>query len=102
MKFEWIRCKDKLPETPGAYDEMKDYYTVSVTKYGNIYQVMSYVDGWNCRRSIDGEIYKDSEITGVNAWAEIPEYSELDEVLIENGTVTEGEISLDGLEEDHD
>lgn len=102
MTFKWIRCSEKLPDTPKHPCEEKEYMVVYGFPGYYCYQYMSYADGWNCRVNTDGSITKTHEVHNIIAWAEVPEYTELEEleeVLFDGGEVTEQtDISIDGLE----
>lgn len=71
MMSVWKLCKDELPKNSNAsrYMIAHDYGG----KLINAGVIVSYYDGWNCSKNIDGTIYKKSEITEVIAWCEVPE-----------------------------
>lgn len=75
MKFEWIKCKDRLPENPtNPLDEYEYFVSCKAPTGGIYYSSMSYADGWNCQVLFDGTVNKEHELKDIVAWAEIPKY----------------------------
>ena len=75
----WIKCEDRLPETPKNWDEYlgdsKEYVVAYSDGFGGYsYQSMKWCDGWNCMMCTDGTISRKHEIKDIIAWFEIPEY----------------------------
>lgn len=76
---EWIKCEDKLPETPKTWEEYvfnEKVYMVCWESTSNTYgyQSLRWCDGWNCSMMPDGTISREHEIKDVVAWYEVPEY----------------------------
>lgn len=68
----WKLCEEELPSensNASRYMIAHDYDG----KLINAGVIVSYYDGWNCSKNIDGAIYKKSEIRDVIAWCEVPE-----------------------------
>lgn len=77
MNFEWIKCKDRLPDNPKSPLGWKEYWTVSKMPSGKFsYSTNYWADGWNCSMNFDGTIYREHEIKDIIAWAEIQKYEE--------------------------
>ena len=76
MKFEWIKCKDRLPEMPTSPINEKEYIVVHINEPTGhkLYSVVGYAGGWNCCLHFDGTIDRTREFTDIIAWAEIPEF----------------------------
>lgn len=60
--LNWKLCKDELPAT----DDVE--YLVNI---GDHYGLLQYCDGWNCMKSMDGEIIRDYEVKDVFAWCKL-------------------------------
>lgn len=74
MKFEWIKCEDRLPEMPSNPFESKVYLVIWKPGKHHHYMTVGWADGWNCSLEFGGKIDKKYEIKDIIAWAEIPEF----------------------------
>lgn len=76
----WIKCEDRLPDTPKTWREWvtnrKSYVVAYKAGSGYCYQSVEWCDGWNCSMMTDGTISKEHEMTDIVAWFEIPEYKD--------------------------
>ena len=73
-KYRWHDLRKNPDDLPTNEEEL-----VIVT-YDNIraYSMLRYCEGWNCRRTHDGEISREHEITGVIAWKSVEPFEEED------------------------
>ena len=76
---EWIKCDDRLPETPKTWEEWvcdRKTYVVAYKVAGvYCYQSLNWCDGWNCSMNPDGTIAREHQIMNIVAWCEVPEYN---------------------------
>lgn len=70
MKIKWTPVTKKLPPNPKSILEVKSYL-VSIN--GHI-ESMIWADGWNCYMDAYGNFFKEHEIKGVDAWADVEPY----------------------------
>lgn len=71
----WIPVSERLPEKDGSY-------LVCMSWHFQKMDVLTWADGWNCTRNINGKVNRKSEILGayIIAWMPLPEpYREDDE-----------------------
>ncbi len=65
---EWIPVSERLPEKDGSY-------LVCMSWHYQKMDVLTWADGWNCARNLNGKVNRKSEIPGayILAWMPLPE-----------------------------